>query len=958
MKNKGKMKNPRKKFLRVLLVFFTFLIILIPEARSQYYLIGTDPASVKWSQIKTPHFKVIYPNSWKDKAQYVANGLEYVYEPGSRSISQNTQKTPVIIHSQTTVPSSVTYIAPRRMEYFTAPPQDLFPQDWVDQLIIHEFRHAVQYSAINKGFTKGLSYVLGEQGVFGMYGLLLPLWFIEGDATVAETALHNTGRGRTPTFEMRLRAQFVEKGIYSYEKANYGSYRDFVPNKYELGYQLVGIAKVKYGPDLWRNVISNVGRRPYTLVPFSSEIKRQTGFNKYNLYDTITRELQKTWIAEDKTKKENEYQILSPPKENFYVNYNLPAVLRNNSILALKSSREDIPKVVLINKDLIEKDLFKVGINFYSESLSSGDSIIYWSELISDPRWLLRDYRVIKTYNLSTGKTKQLTHLSRYYAPAVSQDGKYLAAVEVSPENMYSLVILNSRDGSLIRKISTPDNLLFVHPRWSEDGKSVVSVVFGKEGNSLAVTNTESGNTEVLLPASSFEMKRPSFWRNYIIYTASYNGADNIYAFDRNMKSVSAITSARFGASEASVTKDLSAIVYSNYTADGYIIAEETLDTTKWRKISIPSKSAFPLAESLTRQENFIYNADSVPKINYESKPYSKLLNLFNFHSWAPLGLDLQNFSPVPGATLISQNLLGTTVTGTGYLYNTNEKTGNFYFSLNNESLYPAIDLRLDYGGRKNMGIYTRNDSVMEKWHELTLYAGLRLPLNWTHNNWTRSFLPAIGMSYKYLKMNESIPIEFDHPRIVALNYSLIASNEIKTAQRDIYPRWSQELQINYNNTPFNGSTNSLLAGQLTMDFPGLFRHHGLQLYGSYQKKIQDTYPFSDIIFFPKGYSNISRKEIFSFSAMYSMPLFYPEWQIGQLMYFKRIKTSVFYDYARSTDPLLPKHFSTIGFDLTSDFSLFNLIAPLDAGIRSMYNPESGDIKFGLIFSLNFGAMY
>jgi hypothetical protein len=91
------------------------------------------------------------------------------------------------------------------------------------------------------------------------------------------------------------------------------------------------------------------------------------------------------------------------------------------------------------------------------------------------------------------------------------------------------------------------------------------------------------------------------------------------------------------------------------------------------------------------------------------------------------------------------------------------------------------------------------------------------------------------------------------------------------------------------------------------MDFPGIGRHHGLQLYGGYQKKNIAFYPFSDIISFPRGYTEIARDEIYSFSAMYSMPLFYPEWQIGNLLYFKRFKTSIFYDFPRvpvSNDPV------------------------------------------------------
>jgi hypothetical protein len=941
-----------------LFAFFISLFITIQEGKSQYYLIGTDPASVRWSQIKTPNFKVIYPRTLESQAQYIANGLEYIYLPGSRSIYQSTPRTPVIIHNQTTVPSSVTYIAPRRMEFFTTPPQDIYPQDWVDQLIIHEFRHAVQYSAINSGFTKGLYYVLGEQGVFVVFGLFLPLWFIEGDATVAETALHNTGRGRTPSFEMRLRAQFVQKGIYSYEKANSGSFLDFVPGKYELGYQLVGLSRVNSGQSIWSNVLSNVGRRPYTVVPFSSALKRQTGFNKYHLYDTLTKQMQKNWLTEDKLIPENKYQVLTNPAKNLYTNFNLPVVFRDSMIIAVKSSLDDLTKVVLLNKEGKEKDLFTVGVNYYSESLTTSDSIIYWSELVNDPRWLLRDYRVIKSYNFNTGKTEQLTHLTKYYAPSVTRDGKYLAAVEATPENRYSLVILSSNDGSLIRKTSTPDNLLFIHPKWSDDGKSIVSVVFGKEGNNLAITNPETGKTELLLPYSLMEMKRPSFYRNYILYTASYNGKDNIYAVDRNTKEVSGITSARFGASDAFVTNDLSAIVFSDYTADGYKLVKEKLDTTTWRKISIPTKSAFPLAEMLTRQENFIFNNDSVPEIKFDSKPYNKVFNLFNFHSWAPVNIDIQNISVAPGVTLLSQNLLGTTVTALGYLYNRNECAGKYYLSVSNESLYPAIDVNVDYSGRKDFGIYTKNDSITEKWNEFNLSAGLRVPLNWTHNSWIRRFQPAVGMNYKYLKMDESIPIRFDHDQIIAINYSLMASNTIKTSPRDIFPRWSQKLQLNYYNTPFVSSPSSLFAGQVTMDFPGIVRHHGLRLYGGYQKKNESFYPFSDMIIFPRGYTRIFRDEIYSFSAMYSMPLFYPEWQIDHFLYFKRFKTTLFYDFAKSTDFQPPHFFTSIGLDLRSDFSLLNLIIPFDAGLRSIYNPRTKEMKFELLFSLSFGAMY
>lgn len=937
----------------------SILFILIPRpALSQYYLIGTDPESVKWRQIKTPEFRVIYPVTFEEQARYIANALEYNYIPGSRTLFRFPQRTPVILHNQTTNPSSATYIAPRRMEFFTAPPQDIYPQDWIDQLVIHEFRHSVQYSAVNCGFTKGLYYVLGEQGTFAVFGLFLPMWFIEGDATVAETALHCTGRGRTPSFEMRLRAQLVEKSIYSYEKANFGSFKNMVPGKYELGYQLTGWSRADFGSLIWSHVINNVGRRPYTLTPFSSELKRQTGFNKYKLYDTITRQIQKRWTDEDKLTDKSEFQVVNCKNRKFYTNYNLPVIFRDSLIIALKSSLDDISRVISLDANGEEKKLFPAGIYNFSESLSASDSVIYWSELVTDPRWFLRDFRVIKAYNYDKGILRQLTRQTRYYAPSVTTDGKLIAAVEVSPANSYSLVILDSKDGSLIKKIDTPDNLLFIHPKWSDDGKQIVSVVFGKEGNNLAIIDPASGEIALQLPFSHMEMKRPSFFLNYILYTASYNGRDNIYAFDRKTRQVYEVTSARFGASDVTVAKDLSEIIYSDYTADGYNIVRSKPDTTKWTRITIPSKSAFPLAEELTEQENFIFNSDSVPDVRYDSRKYSKLLNIFNFHSWAPVGVDFQNVSAAPGVTLISQNLLGTTVSELGYMYNLNESTGKYFLSVSDESLFTAIDFYADYCGRKDTGYYTENKTIAERWNEVNVSVGLRLPLNWTHNFWIRKFQPSAGINFKHLRMDETIPLEFQYNNLVTLRYSLLASNTIKSSPRDIIPRWSQLIQLDFSNTPFAHSKNSVFAGQLALDFPGFGRHHVISLYGAYQKKIEDTYPFADIIIFPRGYTDIIQKEISSFSAAYSLPLFYPDWRVGHLIYLKRFKSSLFIDYAESLNNQATERYLSQGMDLRADFGFLNIITPFDAGIRSAYLPYSGELKFVFLFSINFAGMY
>jgi hypothetical protein len=206
--------------------------------------------------------------------------------------------------------------------------------------------------------------------------------------------------------------------------------------------------------------------------------------------------------------------------------------------------------------------------------------------------------------------------------------------------------------------------------------------------------------------------------------------------------------------------------------------------------------------------------------------------------------------------------------------------------------------------------------------------------------------------------MDESVPMNFIHDQVVAVRYALLTTNLMKTSSRDLYPRFGQQLQLNFNHTPFGNGFNSIFAGQATLDFPGIARHHGLRLYGAYQKKTENDYTFSDYIILPRGYEQIFRNEVVSFSAFYSMPLFSPDWQLKHFMYVKRIKSAVFYDYARSSDQILPKIFSSTGVDFSMDFTLFNFIAPFDAGIRSIYIPETGKVKFQVLFTLNLNSIY
>ena len=84
---------------------------------------------------------------------------------------------------------------PGEWRLYPTPEQNTIPLDPIKQLAIHELTHVFQMESLNNGFSKALSFLFGEQ-IYGVVASLLPLWFLEGDAVFAESALTESGRGQ------------------------------------------------------------------------------------------------------------------------------------------------------------------------------------------------------------------------------------------------------------------------------------------------------------------------------------------------------------------------------------------------------------------------------------------------------------------------------------------------------------------------------------------------------------------------------------------------------------------------------------------------------------------------------------------------------------------------------------------------------------------------------------------
>jgi len=951
-------------------MIFILLLFISAGLRGQFYEYGQDAGSLKWYQFKTPHYTIIHPEGVDSLAKAFALRLEHYYLNLGQSLDHRHSHMPVIVHNESSFSNGVFVWAPKRLEIFTNPDPNGYNQDWLTQLALHEGRHAVQIDKLNQGITKGLSLLGGEQ-VVGAMAVFLPYWYLEGDAVDSETRLSATGRGRQPSFEMGIKAQLLEsEKLWSFSKASMGSYRDYVPNHYQLGYLMVRHGRRTYGDKFWIDFQQYAARKPFLLNPTWFSMRRYGLRSKKEFYEEALSSYQNHWRRLAVGRQYTPMHDWNFFRKRHYTSYTFPHEISESKILNLKTGMDQIPEFVIVEKNGKDTRLFRPGF-LNSGRISFSRNLIVWDEFVPDTRWSNRNYSIIRSYDIRSGIVRTLGKKTRYYSPSISGDGTRIAAVEQSEMHQFNLAILDT-DGTIDQVIPSPGNQFLQHPAWMENDSALVVTLSLDAGKSIYSYSLNTGRWTRLFDAGMEDISYPTVKGKRIYFGGTFSGIDNIYCFDMDAGEVYQVTSTRFGAFHPQVSSDGLSLLYSNYTSKGYGTSTLKLEEGLWKSIEEVQDHREQLDYEQTAEEIRIHEqSDDEDFMEFETRRYRKAWHLFNFHSWLPLYFDYldpeftlnpEQLPVNPGVSLISQNRLSTAVSQLAYEYSNGFHL--FHSGIKLKGRYPVVNLYFDYGGEPDVLRYAEGDSIISLPRALKFTAQTYIPFRLNTGKFLSLIQPQIDYSYKRdIQYNETQ--ESYQQGAHYLYYNLYASSYLRKGVKEILPRLGFSMNAGYYHAPFNNQVfGSVAVGGITAYLPGPLKHQTIRL-SAYQQKqylLDSSRPaFINLLAMPRGLFGIYGGELTRYTADYVFPILYPDLEIGALLYLKRIRGALWTDYLVGKDVIIhdpsphyeDKSYSTFGADLMLDMNILRIPFPLSVGGRITYEPETGIFGFEGIYSID-----
>jgi hypothetical protein len=925
---------------------------------------GQEPGKTKWRYSKSDYGKIIFPSNLDSLAQVYNNYIDEALEVIPVTLNHKPSRFPVTIHGNSIISNGFVSWAPKRMEVVTTPSLDADPEPWLKTLALHETRHIVQIDKLNRGlFFKPAYYLFGEQSI-GIGAALIPRWFLEGDAVFVETQYSSGGRGRQASFYQYYRTHLLGKGgnKYSYDKWLLGSYKDYIPNHYEYGYQIVGYSNFKYGSNIWSNALNETSKRPYTFFPFYFSIKRDTGLSRKKLHRNAFNYLDSIWSNdENRTIPENLVFLLNEASE--FGEYKYPHITNGSTLIALKTSLKRAPAIVEVDlNSQKEKVLHRPG--YITSPISYGENSIYWSQYSAHPRWEYQNYSEIWRYDLIKNKAERVSYRTRYFNP-IEIEGGLLAVIENSANGDNFITVIDQLGYRIeTTKISASLELKEI---CSGDSGEIFARCSSPSGTVILRYKNLSTKPDTILGPTFRDISNIGYRNGAVVFIMTENYKADLFKFDLITNKTTQLTNSTFGLCNYTLSLDSNIVVAANSIYGSRPALYFTNDEFPFENILATTTPLYQVGNWLINKKR----SENVEKgTEFKSLKLSNSKNIFNIHSWAPVYYNPFYLSSgyvmmYPGATIISQNLTNTLVSSFGYSYN---KTHGFHAHLEWLKYYPKISVGVDVG---NQFRYISGGPLATESGEdpstpgFEASARLRLPYKISSGYLVSELNLGIRSSYINIMRWNYRTSEYAYGSINLEPYiSFYALTRM--AYRDLRPKFGAFIYAGELSSPgesnLRGNTFSARGGFF---LPGILPNHSLTFIGQREHHNLQQYLRYPRITFPRGFHSRFIDEATTFDAEYTFPISYPDFPISSLVYFKRLYSTLFWDNAWTKTYIFQPSFDiqdeilqSVGMDLYADVNFFRTPYTYRLGYRMGITLDNKQLFHSFTLGFDFSNIY
>lgn len=559
-----------------------FLFPLHADAQILYESIFR-PTNLKWQQIHSPHFKVVFPIGYEKQARRTIEILESELPKTNKLTGGSLKKIPVVINTYND--RSNGYVTPIHFRIEVELPPILGKSlnqgngDWLSLVMPHELVHA-SHGAVFKKWSVYSALRLVSPDLYRATNFAVPSGHIEGIAVhhESDSVVAGTGRGNYADFTNQFNAVQIEQP-WTMGQLYFPSQRTQPFGRHYIGgYTFSNWLIEEYGSDIVATIHDKNIRYPF--LGMGAILKLETGKWPKQLYTAFTNTMRSQINqsqAFNSSSQATAINIISNKTAGAFERR--PQWLNENEIVYFGRYYNDVAGLYKVdigtqNATLISETAITTD---YRYSLNTESNKAYLGVEIIHPIYDATAISTLLEVDLKTGQRSRLHAPKRSYAPEYvnsssvfiiqrKEDRSVLLEIDIENDT-----VLSAWDNEAIHWIAVEKHPLL------ENTFAVVAQYFGQQALWIIHDKADFANLFERKPLVFIEKKSvfDPEWSadgNQLLFSSDISGVRQVYSYNLKSALFQRLTDSAFGAMEAQYSPNTNYLAYVELIDNTYQI--------------------------------------------------------------------------------------------------------------------------------------------------------------------------------------------------------------------------------------------------------------------------------------------------------------------------------------------------------------------------------------------------